>query len=139
MVLFDEDPVTLIAQTTTNFHTRQDLDSLSRISSSLSTLRSARSLRLQASHSTLSQLSRKLHHLSTAHESEVTSHDAGAHGERIMGLDSEKFRVAKQASEVEIEGERMEGELRGLRRTLEALESEGVDGRAEKGAEDETV
>lgn len=58
-----------------------------------------------------------------------------------MALDAEKFRVAKGAYDVEVEGERLEGELAGLRGQLEGLEREGVEGgrRGGEGSEDETL
>ena len=58
-------------------------------------------------------------------------------------MDTEKFRVAKGVSDAEIEGERLEGELSGLRAQLEALERQGVEGGWRRGqdgeAEDEVV
>ncbi|KAH0002607.1 hypothetical protein KCU78_g14282, partial [Aureobasidium melanogenum] len=116
MVLFDEDPVTLIRQTTRNFHTDSDLQSISRIHSSLSTLRSARSLRLNAQHTQLAQLSRKAQHLRTTHESDISRHDPAAHASDILALDTEKFRVAKAANELEIEGERLGSEVHMLKK-----------------------
>lgn len=59
---------------------------------------------------------------------EEDRHDAGGHAERMLRMDTEKFRVAKGVSDVEIEGERLEGELRGLRSQLEGLERQGVEG-----------
>ena len=131
----------LIQQTTANFHTESDLSSLTRISSSISHLRSARQLRLQSQHQALTSLSRKLHHLSQSHNDELQTHDAASHAAQILALDTEKFRIAKGASELEIEGERLSGELRGLRQTLEGLERDGVEGEATRrdDGEDETV
>jgi len=58
-------------------------------------------------------------------------------------LDTKKFRVAKQANELEVEGERLEVELGRLRRRLEELEAQGVEGddaaRRARGADDPTV
>ncbi|KAJ9619241.1 putative kinetochore protein spc24 [Taxawa tesnikishii (nom. ined.)] len=140
MVLFDEDPVTLISQTTSNFHTSSDLSSLTRISESLTTLRNARSLRLSESQRTLSTLSRRLHHLAQSHRDEVSHHDAADHEQQMRGLDNAKFNVAKAASSLEIEGERMEAELRLLKTRLDALELEGVEGsRLPSDAEDDTL
>lgn len=50
------------------------------------------------------------------------------HASEILKLDTEKFRIAKGVKEVEIEGERLEGEVENLRHTLQELESEGVEG-----------
>ncbi|THW85347.1 kinetochore protein-like protein spc24 [Aureobasidium pullulans] len=140
MVLFDEDPVTLIRQTTRNFHTDSDLQAISRIASSLSTLRSARSLRLNAQQTQLSQLSRRAHHLRTTHDAEISRHDPAAHASDILALDTEKFRVAKAANELEIEGERLGSEVYGLKKQLQKLEEQGDEVEsAENKAEDEVV
>ncbi|PSK40251.1 hypothetical protein B9Z65_8191 [Elsinoe australis] len=141
MVLFDEDPVTLLRQTTMNFHTHSDLSSLSRIGTSLSTLRSARSLRLDTQKSRLATVSRQLRSAEQTHTDALENHDASGHAQEVLRLDTEKFRIAKGVSEVHSECERREGELRGLRRTLDGLQngdSEGRRGREEEG-EDETV
>lgn len=45
-----------------------------------------------------------------------------------MELDTQKFRVAKAASDLEIEGERLEQELDSLRSRLQQLELQGVEG-----------
>lgn len=116
------------------------MQSISRISSSLSTLRSARSLRLNAQHTQLAQLTRKAQHLRATHESETSRHDPGAHASDILALDTEKFRVAKAANELEIEGERLGSEVQGLKRTLRTLEEQGDEiESAENKAEDEVV
>ncbi|KAF2225069.1 hypothetical protein BDZ85DRAFT_88034 [Elsinoe ampelina] len=137
MVLFDEDPVTLIRQTTLNFHTHSDLSSLSRISTSLSTLRSARSLRLDTQRSKLASLSRQLRSAEQTHQDALENHDASGHAQEVLRLDTEKFRVAKGVSEIRGECERREGEVRGLRRVVEGLDAEGK--RGDEGEEDEAV
>lgn len=53
-----------------------------------------------------------------------------------MALDAEKFRVAKSAYDVEVEGERLEGELAALKAQLDTLEKEGVEG-GRRGSESE--
>jgi kinetochore protein Spc24 len=45
-----------------------------------------------------------------------------------MELDAQKFRIAKAARDVEEEGERLEGDLKGLRSSLERLDAEGPEG-----------
>jgi kinetochore protein Spc24 len=158
MVLFDEDPVTvrlpqrkhlcdtqltttqLIRQTTRNFHTDSDLQSISRIHSSLSTLRSARSLRLNAQHTQLAQLTRKAQHLRATHDSETSRHDPAAHASDILALDTEKFRVAKAANELEIEAERLGSEVYTLKKQLQRLDEQGDELESvENKAEDEVV
>ncbi|KAM0693104.1 hypothetical protein Q7P36_007661 [Cladosporium allicinum] len=128
MVLFDEDPVVLISETTNQFHITPDKDSLTRITTSLSALNSARTSRLTTQQTALKALSRRLNNLHSQHEYEENRHDAGKHASEILALDAEKFRVAKSAYDVEVEGERLEGELSGLKAVLEGLEREGVEG-----------
>ena len=56
-------------------------------------------------------------------------------------MDTEKFRIAKGVSDAEIEGERLEGELAGLKTQLDTLDKQGVDGtwRRDSEGEDEVV
>lgn len=73
----------------------------------------------------------------------LSSHNGAAHAAEILRLDTEKFRVAKGASDLEIEGERLEAELDGLRSVLAELEAQGVEGgergRAATDSEDEVM
>ena len=58
-------------------------------------------------------------------------------------MDTEKFRIAKEASQLETEGERLEGEVERTRQALEEVESQGVEGgdavRRIEGMDDETL
>ncbi|KAK4553996.1 putative kinetochore protein spc24 [Recurvomyces mirabilis] len=141
MVLFDEDPVTLISETTTQFHIAPDKDSLTRISGSLSALQNTRAVRLDQHTTILKNLSRRLNTLQSQVGFEEERHDAGKHAAEMLRMDTEKFRVAKGVSEVEWEGERLGSEAASLRGVLEGLEREGVEGgrRAGAEAEDEIV
>ena len=60
-----------------------------------------------------------------------------------MELDTQKFRIAKAASELEIEGERLEQELEGLKARLQELETQGLEGdeaaRERREVEDQTM
>ncbi len=60
-----------------------------------------------------------------------------------MELDTQKFRVAKAASDLEIEGERLEQELDGLKSRLQQLDLQGVEGddvmKAKRKMEDPTL
>lgn len=60
-----------------------------------------------------------------------------------MELDTQKFRVAKAASDLEIEGERLEQELEGLKGRLRALDMQGIEGdeamKAKRELEDPTM
>jgi len=144
MVLFDEDPVTLITETTNQFHIAPDKDSLTRITGSLGTLSAARQSRLEHHSSILKSLSRRLNNLQSQHIFEEERHDAGKHASEMLRLDTEKFRIAKAASDAEIEGERLSSELASLKAQLETLEREGAEGggggrRGLEGVEDEVV
>jgi kinetochore protein Spc24 len=66
--------------------------------------------------------------LSSQHKEMVNGHDSGQHASEIVELDTRKFRVAKQAQELEVEGERLEGELESLKARLAQLEDQGVEG-----------
>lgn len=141
MVLFDESPVTLIRETTHQFHIAPDRDSLSRITDSLASLSTARHSRLDNHRAILKTLSRRLNGLEEGRRWEDERHDAGGHAERMLRMDTEKFRIAKGVSDAEVEGERLEAELAGLRGQVEVLEREGPEGgrRAAYEGEDEVV
>ena len=89
------------------------------------------------------KLSRNLNSLSTQHEEAVAVHDSGKHAAEIVELDTKKFRIAKAASELEIESERLESELEMLKERLADLESQGLEGdettRREREADDATM
>lgn len=131
----------LISETTNQFHIAPDRESLSRITSSLHALGSARQSHLDRQHSALKSLSRRLNNLQSQHDFEEGRHDAGAHAAEVLRLDTEKFRIAKNAGDLEIEGDRLQGEIATLKQQLEQLEREGVEGgrRASAENEDEVV
>ncbi|KAF2232625.1 Spc24-domain-containing protein [Viridothelium virens] len=129
-MLLDEDPATLISECTSNFNITPDRAALSRISSSLSTLTTARSLRLSSATSSLQRLTRQLAHLSSQHDVETSAHNPTEHASRILALDTQKFRIAKAASDLEVEGERLEMEWEGQRGVLSELEAQGAEGGA---------
>ncbi|GIZ36742.1 hypothetical protein CKM354_000020900 [Cercospora kikuchii] len=140
MVLFDEDPVELMAEATNKFHITPDKDSLTRVHESLHALHQARALRLDNQTTILSSLSRKLNKVHSSHNYDVERHDAGQHAQNMLKMDTEKFRIAKGVNDAEIESERLSGELAALRQQLETLEREGVEGgRKADMAEDEVV
>lgn len=142
-MLLEEDPATLLRHTLTNFSTGPDRAAVSRINDSLSTLQTSRSLRINDAETALRKLSRQLATISSQHREATDSHDAHRHASEIVDLDTKKFRVAKQAQELEVEGERLESELDRLRRRLEELEDQGVEGdvqaRRQREADDPTV
>lgn len=74
------------------------------------------------------ELSRSLTTLSTQHNETLSSHSSVDHASQIVELDTQKFRIAKAASDLEIEGERLEQELEGLKGRLQELDMQGVEG-----------
>ncbi len=90
-----------------------------------------------------SELARNFSTLQSHHSETVSSHNAADHASQILSLDTQKFRIAKTASDLEIEGERLEQELEGLKGKLQELEMQGVEGgegeRGKRELEDETL
>ena len=76
----------------------------------------------------LSELSRNLSTLAQQHNETVYSHNSIDHASQIVELDTQKFRIAKVASDLEIEGERLEQELESLRSRLQELDIQGLEG-----------
>lgn len=144
-MLLDEDPATvcafapiilfipltisqLIRATVSNFNIAPDKAALSRVNDSLSTLQQSRDLRTRDAETALRKLSRQFATLSSQHREVLSSHDSGRHASEIVHLDTKKFRIAKQASELEVENERLEAELERLKVRLADLEDQGVEG-----------
>ena len=75
-----------------------------------------------------SGLSRNYATMSQQHSETVSSKSITDHASQIVELDTQKFRAAKAASDLEIEGERLEQELEGLKARLHSLEVEGIEG-----------
>ncbi|KAL5338774.1 putative kinetochore protein spc24 [Aspergillus crustosus] len=139
-MLLDENPSTLIHHTIGNFNIQPDKQAVTRINDSLTTLQQARDLRMRDAESSLRKLSRHLQALNTQHEEAAAAHDASKHSAAMVELDTKKFRIAKAASELEIESERLESELEMLKERLADLEAQGIEGdestRREREADD---
>lgn len=142
-MLLDEDPATLIHHTIGNFNIHPDKIAIGRINESLSTLQQARDLRIRDGDNALKKLSRNYQTLSTQHTETVSAHSSTDHASQIVELDTQKFRVAKAASDLEIEGERLEQELEGLKGKLQTLDMQGIEGdkamKARRDLEDPTI
>jgi kinetochore protein Spc24 len=159
-MLLDEDPATvcksvqslrrltnqhakLVRATMSNFNIAPDKAALSRVNDSLSTLQQSRDLRIRGADTALRRLARQLATLSSQHREVLSSHDSGKHASEIVHLDTKKFRIAKQASELEVENERLEAELERLKMRLADLEEQGVEGdesmRRRREADDPTM
>lgn len=129
-MLLEDAPSTLLRATLSNFSTGPDRAAVSRINDSLSTLQQSRALRVNDAETALRRLTRQLNTVSSQHRDALDGHDSQRHASEIVDLDTRKFRVAKQAQELEVEGERLGSELDRLRRRLAELEAQGVEGDA---------
>ncbi|KAI5302673.1 hypothetical protein KEM56_000468 [Ascosphaera pollenicola] len=142
-MLLEEDPATLIHHTIGNFNIQPDKLAITRINDSLSSLQQSRDLRIRDAEISLRKLSRTLKTLDAQHEELVSMHDPAKHASSMVELDTQKFRLAKVASDYEIESERLEAELEALKARLAELEEQGVEGdetvRREREANDATV
>ncbi|EEA28744.1 putative kinetochore protein spc24 [Talaromyces marneffei ATCC 18224] len=142
-MLLDEDPATLIQHTIGNFNINPDKLAVTRINESLTTLQQSRDLRIREAETALRKLSRNLKSLETNYEETVAAHDPARHAQEILELDAQKFRIAKAASDLEIESERLEGDLEMLKERLAELEAQGLEGdetvRREREADDATI
>ena len=105
-----------------------DKAALSRINHSLSTLRQSRNPRTRDAETVLRKLARQFSTLSSQHWETISSYDSDRHASEIVQLDTKKFRIAKQASELEAEGERLEAELERLKMRLADSEEQGLEG-----------
>ncbi|MCJ1278373.1 kinetochore-associated Ndc80 complex subunit spc24 [Puttea exsequens] len=142
-MLFDEDPAMLVQSTMANFHIDTDKIAIGRINESLLTLQQARELRIREADGALKKLSRSLATMSQQHNETVASQYGIDHASNIVELDTQKFRIAKAASDLEIEGERLEQEMEGLKGQLHELDVQGVEGdemaRARREVDDPTI
>ncbi|KAL2177177.1 Spc24 subunit of Ndc80-domain-containing protein [Thermothelomyces heterothallicus CBS 202.75] len=133
-MLLEEDPSTLIRHTISNFNIAPDKAAVSRVSESLSTLQQARELRLREAEASLRRLARNLNTLASQHAELTASHSSAQHASEIARLDTQKFRIAKAASDLEMETERLQAQLAELNARLQELELQGVDGGDAAGA-----
>ncbi|KAH9909122.1 Spc24-domain-containing protein [Xylariomycetidae sp. FL2044] len=133
-MLLDEDPATLIHHTINNFNTAPDKLAISRVHDSLSTLKQARELRMREAETSLKKLSRSLNTLQTQHEELVSAHSFSAHSSEISRLDTQKFRIAKTVSDLEMEAERLSSQQADLAARLQELELQGLDGSPDEAA-----
>jgi len=121
-------PIQLIRHTISNFNIAPDKLAVARVSESLSTLQQARDLRLRDAESSLKKLSRHLSTLQSQHAELTSTHSSTAHASEIARLDTQKFRIAKSVSDLEMETERLQAQQAELAARLQELELQGVDG-----------
>ncbi|KAI2622250.1 Spc24-domain-containing protein [Hypomontagnella submonticulosa] len=133
-MLLDEDPATLIHHTINNFNIAPDKLAVSRIGDSLSTLKQARELRIRDAETSLKKLGRSLNTLQSQHEELTSAHSSSAHASEISRLDTQKFRIAKAASDLEMEAERLSSQQADLAARLQELELQGLEGSPDEAA-----
>ncbi|KAI0482858.1 Spc24 subunit of Ndc80-domain-containing protein [Xylariaceae sp. FL0804] len=127
-MLLDEDPATLIHHTINNFNINPDKSAISRIQSSLGSLEQEREKRVRDAESALKKLSRQLGTQQAQYEELAAAHSSAAHASEIARLDTQRFRTAKAASDLEAEAERLSSQHADLAARLQELELLGVDG-----------
>ncbi|KAL7628939.1 putative kinetochore protein spc24 [Parahypoxylon ruwenzoriense] len=133
-MLLDEDPASLIHHTINNFNIAPDKLAVSRITDSLSTLSQARELRIKDAESSLKKLARSVNTLQVQHEELTSAHSSSAHASEISRLDTQKFRIAKAVSDLEMEAERLSSQQADLATRLQELELQGLEGSPEEAA-----
>lgn len=80
--------------------------------------------------------------MQSQHAELTAQHRSSDHANSISQLDSQKFRIAKAASDLEMETERLSSQAADLSARLTELELQGVEGGGEEGGlsmEDEVV
>ena len=120
--------VQLIRHTIANFNIAPDKTAVARVGDSLSTLQQARGLRLNHDAERLQKLTRSLGAMQAQHSELVSAHSSTAHASEIARLDTQKFRIAKAASDLEMETERLQTQAADAAARLQELELQGVDG-----------
>ncbi|KAI6382025.1 kinetochore-associated Ndc80 complex subunit spc24 [Pyricularia grisea] len=127
-MLLEEDPATLIRATVQNFAVAPDKAALKRLQDSTAVLNQARELRLREAESSLKKLSRQLNTVQSQYEELTSQHSSAAHASEMARLDTQKFRTAKAASDLEVETERLSSQAADLAARLQELELQGVEG-----------
>lgn len=73
--------------------------------------------------------------MQSQHAELVAQHSGSAHAADMSRLDTQKFRIAKAASDLEMDTERLSGQLADLHARLQELELQGLDGGADGAGE----
>lgn len=107
---------------------------MGRVNDSRATLAQARELRLRDGEASLRKLGRQLAAARARHEELAAAHRAADHANQISALDTRKFRIAKAASDLETDAERLSSRLADLSARLTELELQGAEGGVGGGA-----
>lgn len=116
-----------------NFNIAPDRTAVGRVNDSRATLAQARDLRIRDGEAALKRLGRQLSAMSARHEELAAAHRAQDHANQISALDTQKFRTAKAASDLEVDAERLASRLADLAARLTELEMQGVEGGGSSG------
>ncbi|KAI5926740.1 Spc24 subunit of Ndc80-domain-containing protein [Camillea tinctor] len=127
-MLLDEDPAALIRHTVNNFNIAPDKNAISRINDSILDLQEKRTSRVRAAEADLKKLARSLNTQQGQYEELTSAHSSAAHASEISRLDTQKFRIAKAASDLEMEAERLSSQQADLAARLQELELQGLEG-----------
>ncbi|OJD34480.1 kinetochore protein spc24 [Diplodia corticola] len=127
-MLLDEHPAVIISQCVSNFNVAPDKAAIGRSESSYRNLERFRKDQIKVEQDKLHQLSRNLSSLQSQHNVLTQSHNPAEHAADILRLDTEKFKVAKQVSDLEIEEERLASELDRLKAELDEVDAQGLEG-----------
>ncbi|KAJ4300484.1 putative kinetochore protein spc24 [Collariella sp. IMI 366227] len=104
-MLLEEDPSTLIRHTLSNFNIAPTNPPCPAFPTETS----------------LRRLARTLNTLSSQHTELTSHHSSSEHASEIARLDTQKFRVAKAASDLEMEAERLQAQLGSCREVAGGL------------------
>ncbi|KAI1497314.1 Spc24 subunit of Ndc80-domain-containing protein [Biscogniauxia marginata] len=127
-MILTSDPAALINYAVSNFNTAPDKNAISRIHDGILDLQEKRKSRVRAAESELKRLARQLNTQQTQYEELTSAHSSAAHASEISRLDTQKFRIAKAASDLEMETERLSSQQADLAARLQELELQGLDG-----------
>ncbi|KAK9452732.1 Spc24 subunit of Ndc80-domain-containing protein [Dipodascopsis uninucleata] len=114
---------TLVTSTVSNFQIASDVQAVARIGDHIKILKSARDVEREQIHDILRSLSRQLE-LTKASVESASSPSKKKHAVRILGLDREKFTLAKDINDFESSYHTSEATLARLNEELEQLKAD---------------
>lgn len=132
-------PEKLIHDVLANFSISSDMQSLTRINETLSSVSVTRAKTLVDSRNLLRALSRRVDIARQSMEAAIAAAAKAEHGQNMLRLDREKFSLAKNINELESSSHHLEGQLARLREELESIDGEDAMQTAMMQAEDGTL
>ncbi|RUP47543.1 Spc24 subunit of Ndc80-domain-containing protein [Jimgerdemannia flammicorona] len=122
-----DEPRALIQQTVAMFNPSGDVEAVHRISETMRQTEEIRKKSRQESQGVLRALSRKLESVKSGATRPPGVADEHAHAARMVGLDREKFALAKGINELEQNLSSLEAGLQQIRDEIAALEAEDAE------------